>query len=298
MMRVHAIQTGTVEIKENQRRGRGHGPVRLANTLLDGGWTGPLPVWCWVVEHPEGVIVVDTGTSAKVLVPGYLPKWNPYYRRNARFSVRPEEEVGPRMRELGITPEEVRWVVLTHLHVDHDGGLHHFPNAEVLVGRREYDFATGLAGRATGYLPNRWPSPFSPTLVDFGEEPVGPFPRSRALTREGDVLLVGTEGHTAGHLSVIVREGERSLFLAGDTSYTEGLMLEQAVDGVSPSESPARETLRRILRYVEQTPTVYLPSHDPSSAERLAGRNPAQARDRPVDGVFIGERAEDNEVAR
>src|SRR5919112_801749 len=154
MMRVHAIQTGTVEIKENQRRGRGHGPVRLANTLLDGGWTGPLPVWCWVVEHPEGVIVVDTGTSAKVLVPGFLPKWNPYYRRNVRFSVRPEEEVGPRMRELGIPPEEVRWVVLTHLHVDHDGSLHHFPNAEVLVGRWEYDFATGLAGRATGYLPN------------------------------------------------------------------------------------------------------------------------------------------------
>jgi N-acyl homoserine lactone hydrolase len=276
-MRVHAVQTGTVEIKENQRRGSGRGPVQLANTLLDGRWTGPLPVWCWVVEHPEGVILVDTGTNAWVLEPGYLPGWNPYFRRNVRFSVRPEDEVGPQVRKLGIPPEEVRWVVLTHLHIDHDGGLHHFPNAEVLVGRREYDFATGLAGRATGYLPNRWPSPFSPTLVDFGDESVGPFPRSRALTRVGDVLLVRTEGHTAGHLSVIVREDGRSLFLAGDTSYTEGLMLEGAVDGVSPRERVARETLRRVLRYAEKTPTVYLPSHDPASAERLAGRSAAEA---------------------
>jgi len=275
-MRVHAVRTGIVNIKENQRRGRGHGSMRLANTLLDGRWTGPLPVWCWVVEHPEGVIVVDTGTNARVLESGYLPGWNPYYRRNVRFSVRPEEEIGPQMRELGIPPEEVRWVVLSHLHVDHDGGLHHFPNAEVLVGRQEYDYATGLVGQATGYLPNRWPSPFSPRLVDFGEEPVGPFPRSRVLTQAGDVLLVGTEGHTAGHISVIVQEDEWSLFLAGDTSYTEGLMLEQAVDGVSPSERMARETLRRVLQYVEQRPTVYLPSHDPASAERLAGRSAAQ----------------------
>lgn len=271
-MRVHAVMTGTVAIKENQRRGKGRGPLRLANTMLDGRWTEPLPVWCWVVEHPEGVIAIDTGTRAAMLAPGYFPGWNPYFRRNVRLAVSPEEEIGPRLRALGLSPEEVRWVVLTHLHIDHDGGLHHFPKAEVLVSRREYDFATGPIGRASGYLPHRWPRPFSPTLVDFGKEPLGPFPRSRTLTRDGAVVLVGTEGHSPGHLSVVVREGERMLFLAGDTSYTEGLMLEQAVDGVSAVEGAARETLRRVLRYASGTPTVYLPSHDPDSGVRLAER--------------------------
>jgi hypothetical protein len=64
-MRIHAIQTGTVAIKENQRRGVGHGAGRLVNTLRDRTWTEPLPIYAWAIEHPEGLIVVDTGVSAR-----------------------------------------------------------------------------------------------------------------------------------------------------------------------------------------------------------------------------------------
>jgi N-acyl homoserine lactone hydrolase len=277
MVRLHAIQTGTVEIRERQRRGEGRGPLRLARTMLGGAWTGPLPIWCWAIEHPEGVIVVDTGATAEMLLPGYFPRWNPYFRRNVRLDVRPEQEVGPRLRAIGIEPEDVRLVVLTHLHLDHSGGLHHFPNAEILVSREEHRVATGRLGKAAGYLPHRWPSGFMPRLVDLGPEPFGSFPRSLALTEAGDVRLVGTEGHSAGHLSVVVLEEGRSLFLAGDASYTEGLMLEGAIDGVSPSEKAARRTLGRVLRYRRETETIYLPSHDPASAERLAGRRATEA---------------------
>jgi len=275
-MRVHAVQTGTVAIRERQRRGEGSGALRLLRTALGGAWTEPLPIWSWVIDHPEGVIVVDTGVNTRMLEPGYFTRWNPYFRRNVRISVGPEEEIGPRLRDLGIAPEEVRWVVLTHLHLDHDGGLHYFPNAEILVSREEHRIATGSLGKAAGYLPHRWPSWYAPRLVDLSPEPFGPFPRSLALTAEGDVRLVGTEGHTAGHVSVVVSEEGRSLFLAGDTSYTEGLMLEQVVDGVSPRERIAQRTLERVLRYAEEVPTVYLPSHDPGSAARLAARAPVR----------------------
>jgi glyoxylase-like metal-dependent hydrolase (beta-lactamase superfamily II) len=73
-------------------------------------------------------------------------------------------------------------------------------------------------------------------------------------------------------MSVMVREGATSIFLAGDTSYTESTMLDQVVDGVSPDEMIARTTLGRILRYAQNNPTVYLPTHDPDSAKRLEAR--------------------------
>src|SRR6516164_745965 len=64
-MKIHAIQTGTVRIKVSQRIGRGRGPMRLVNTLLDRSWTEPLPIYAWAIETAEGVIVVDTGETAR-----------------------------------------------------------------------------------------------------------------------------------------------------------------------------------------------------------------------------------------
>jgi glyoxylase-like metal-dependent hydrolase (beta-lactamase superfamily II) len=70
-------------------------------------------------------------------------------------------------------------------------------------------------------------------------------------------------------VSVVVR-GEPSIFLAGDTSYTEALLKQGVVDGVSPDEAVSRETNQRILALAREQPLVYLPSHDPESADRLA----------------------------
>ena len=272
MLRIHAIQTGAVGIKSKQLRGEGHGAMRLFHTLTDNTWEQPVPIYAWVIEHPEGIIVVDTGETAMTAQKGYFPQWHPYYRQAVKMFVSPEDEIGMQLMSLGIASNDVRWVILTHLHTDHAGGLHHFPRADILVARKEYEAARGLGGRLQGYLPHRWPRWFNPRLVDFTPEVVGPFPSSFALTKANDVMLLPTEGHTNGHLSVMVHEENLSILLAGDTSYTEKLMLEQAIDGVSPNEKAARQTLKRIGEYVRMVPTVYLPSHDPEAKERLTQR--------------------------
>ena len=271
-MRVHAVQTGTVAIRPNQVRGTGPGPARLLNTLVDSRWTEPLPIYAWVIEHPEGLIVVDSGETARVNEKGYFPGWNLYFRRNVREWIEPEEEIGPRMRALDLSPGDVRTVIMTHLHTDHAGGLAHFPQAEILVDRRAYEVATGRFGQLLGFLPRRWPDWFRPTLVDLPPRPLGPFPRSLDLTAEGDVTIVPTPGHTEGHLSVIVRGNDTTFFLAGDASYLKQTMVEQQVDGIGLSAATARLTLRRIAHFVAQQPTVYLPSHDPRSGARLRDR--------------------------
>src|SRR5687767_9775533 len=86
-MRIHAIQTGTVEIKRNQVAGKGAGPIRQLNVLLGSEWTAPLPVLAWVIEHAEGLLVVDTGETALTANRGYFPRWHPYYRSSVRLVV-------------------------------------------------------------------------------------------------------------------------------------------------------------------------------------------------------------------
>jgi len=271
-MRIHAIQTGTVALTTSWREGVGHGRRRLLNTLLDRRWTEPLPIYAFAIEHPEGVIVVDTGETARVSEPGYFPRWSPFFRFAVRERVEPEEEIGSQLRRLGIRPSDVRTVVLTHLHTDHAGGLHDFPNNQILVSRTEMEYAAGLPGRLRGYVNKPWPTWFSPTTLDLPPAPFGPFPASLRLTEAGDVTLVPVPGHSPGQLGVVVEDGDHSVFLAGDSSYTQEAMLHGAVDGVGPDEDAERLTHERIRTYAATTPTVYLVAHDPETATRLAER--------------------------
>ena len=165
-MKIHAIQTGTVAITTKWREGAGRGRLRLVNTLLDREWTEPLPIYAFAIEHPEGVIVVDTGETARTSQPGYFPRWQPFFRFAVREQVRPEQEIGPQLEELGILPSDVRRVVMTHLHTDHAGGLHHFTDNEILVSSAELDYAAGLRGRLPGYPNKRLARLVRPTIVD------------------------------------------------------------------------------------------------------------------------------------
>jgi N-acyl homoserine lactone hydrolase len=119
-----------------------------------------------------------------------------------------------------------------------------------------------------GYLPHRWPRWWNPDHIRFDHGPFGPFEQSMARTKSGDILVVPTPGHTPHHVSVVVI-GSPSLFIAGDTSYTQQLLMAGKIDGVSPNEDVARNTLAKIITLAKQRPLVYLPSHDPLSAERL-----------------------------
>jgi glyoxylase-like metal-dependent hydrolase (beta-lactamase superfamily II) len=269
IMKIHALQTGSVRIKVSQRVGRGWGLMRQLRILADRHWTEWLPIYAWAIETPHGVIVVDTGETARAMEPGYFPRWHPYYRLAVRMQVSANDEIGPALERVGIRAADVRTVILTHLHTDHAGGLHHFPNSEILVSPQEMRLAKGFAGQVRGYLPNRWPKWFAPREIPLEPAGFANFSRSCHITPDGSVVVVSTPGHTPGHVSVIALDGGISYFLAGDTTYAQHLLVEQCVDGVSPSVAAARQTLAAILEYARQNRTVYLPAHDPESARRL-----------------------------
>jgi N-acyl homoserine lactone hydrolase len=257
-----------VKVKLAQMESRGEGLARTKHVLFDDDWSDWLPIYAWVIEHNEGIIVVDTGETSRVHQRGYQPGWHPFFRLAVRFAVQPEEEIGPQLRWLGISARDVRQLVLTHLHTDHAGGLAHFAGIKTRVSSGELRRASGLGGKLQGYLPHRWPKWWDPEPIRFEDKPFGPFQQSMPLTKSGDVLIVPTPGHTPHHVSVIVC-GSPSFFLAGDTSYNQSLLLAGKVDGVSPDVAVSRQTLNNIMALAKERPLIYLPSHDPACEERL-----------------------------
>src|SRR5512133_1761762 len=128
-MKIHAIRTGSVRIKSAQIEGRGLGPLRMLNIFKDRNWSEWVPTFAWAIEHDEGVIVVDTGQATHLLLESGR-SLHPYLRWEVLFRIEREEEIGPQLAALGIGPRDVKTVVLTHLHMDHDAGLVHFPHSE------------------------------------------------------------------------------------------------------------------------------------------------------------------------
>ena len=137
--------------------------------------------------------------------------------------------------------------------------------------------ARGLAGRMRGYLPHRWPAWFDPVPLHLGPKvwPLCAKPAADGSRR------CRRGCHAGSHRSIIFRsspqDGDTAYFLAGDTWYDERLMLAGKLDGVSADEQVCTATLDAIRRFTQSRPTVYLPTHDPQAAGRLAKRQLAGA---------------------
>lgn len=199
-MRVDRFSTGRVRPKRDTRGVRRY---------LGGGWSDKtLPVNVFLVHHPGGLCLFDTGQTARAAEPGYHPRWHPFLRL-ARFELGQEDEIGAQLVRSGVDPANVRWVVLSHLHTDHVGGVGAFRDAEVIVSRVEWERAQGLAGRLRGYVPQHWPLG-KPRLVDGTYDVAG----------DGSLLVVPAPGHTPGHVALIVRDDDGGFFLGGDVAHT------------------------------------------------------------------------------
>lgn len=264
-MRLHLVQTGWVAVKRAHRHWRGIDVLRLPGVVLDRRWTEWLPIAAWVIEHPEGVIVVDTGETAQMMDPAHAAACSKgdgwFYGRNLRFALTPENEIGPQLWRLGLDPECVRAVVMTHLHSDHMGGMDWFPEAAFHVAASDIN---GHLGALTCYMPPR-----VRRIAVVPDQPgVGAFPASRAVTRDGAVRIVPTPGHTPGHQSVRIEADGRSILLAGDAAFSVDQIERGQMAGIVTSPAPARATLATLCAEM-QAGTVILPTHDPSNATRL-----------------------------
>jgi glyoxylase-like metal-dependent hydrolase (beta-lactamase superfamily II) len=269
-VKIHAIQTGEVQIRSRQLESRRTArPARVLDVLTDREWAPRIPILCWAIEHPEGTIVVDTGESSHVNDPGYVPSWHLFAQRCTRFWVEPEQEVGAQLHGLGINPGGVRTVVMTHMHGDHAGGLHHFPNAEFLMSETEAKAAWAKTGPLDGYFNNHFPEWLDPCWLAFDSGRWESFDATHSLTEDGAVRVVPTPGHTKGHVSVAIDRGDDVVVLVGDAAYSERAVLEGIIDGVAKDARAHRDSTARLRELGRRRPTIFLPAHDPESIRRL-----------------------------
>ena len=225
----------------------------------------PLALRCLLVEHDDGPVLIDTGLGNKETA-----KFKDIY------GVENEGRTGrtcleDALAERGYRPEDVRWVINTHLHFDHAGGntfrdpdgnvALSFPRARYVVQKGELDFASHTNERtAASYLaPNFATVPF--TLLD-GEAEVLP-----------GLCCVPTPGHVPYHQSILVESGgERACFLA-DVVPTSAHLPLPWIMAYDLEPLVTLESKRRLYARAELEGWLLLFEHDPAVVGGRLGRD-------------------------
>ncbi len=235
----------------------------------------PLAMRCLLVEHPEGLVLVDTGLGNKE-----DPKFLDIYGVENQGNPGPTQ-LEDALREAGFRSEDIRWVINTHLHFDHAGGntlkadgadkaggsvrssAHPlvrlaFPNATYVVQAKELEFARHTNERTrASYLPHNF-------------EPVAEANRWRLI--EGDVeILPGirarlTPGHVPWHQSILLSSGGETALYLGDVVPTVAHLPLVYIMGYDLEPLRTLESKRALFRDAVAGGWWFLFEHDPAIA--------------------------------
>ncbi|MBX6378735.1 MAG: N-acyl homoserine lactonase family protein [Clostridia bacterium] len=237
------------------------GPFTIDKGILMSLATGKVacPSTVWIIEHPrQGLILFDTGINYQVADPEAAERyWGPGVRDALGCTMKREDAVDAQLKKLGYRLEDVRFVVLSHLHLDHAGGMCHFPNAVHVVQSDELRYA---------WWPDPWTRPVY-CLNDFKDTRGYTFIEldgDADLFGDGTIRLIKTPGHTPGHQAMILRlENRGPVCLAADTSH-----LKEAYRNFAPMpydwnlQAYTQSCYR--LRLLEQAGIPLYFTHDPA----------------------------------
>ncbi len=269
-VKIHALCTGTVAVKTNFRRKKGIGELAKLNILLDKNYTEFLPIWVWVIEHPEGLIVIDTGENAEIKdLDKYLAKESSFiryqFKHACKFNIDPKDELNYQFEKVNLKLDDVKLVALTHMHLDHTDGLKFFPKQEIIVG--DYEF-----NHPNNNMPSTFPSWFKPNKVVYKQNRIEVFNDAYPITASEDLLYIPTPGHTLGHSSIVFKTDDFDIIFAGDSSYNQEQVLSGELAGVHADYKKAQQTYFNLTEYAKRRKTIYLPTHDENAGHRLANK--------------------------
>lgn len=205
------------------------------------------PVILWVLRDGDRTLVFDTGGSD--VSPAHR-MGHGHYRRTK------PEEPGEKLRAIGVRPEDVTIVVLSHLHWDHASNWRLFERATVLVAAREIPYAARPdLGHAVYFDFRGGPAPY------WDPERFQAVEGEQALSEDGAVRVVPLPGHTPGSQGLLVASAVGTVLLPGDAVPLLRNLAEAPPTPNGIAVDPA--ALQHTLNGLAPEWTVF-PSHDPS----------------------------------
>ncbi|MBX3172953.1 MAG: MBL fold metallo-hydrolase [Gemmatimonadaceae bacterium] len=260
--RIHALQAGGQQLDGGAMFGVVPKTLWERRIPADARNRIPMGMRCLLVEHPEGLVLIDTGVGNKEDA-----KFTDIYGIEASVPGH-RTMLEAALAAAGFTAADVKVVINTHLHFDHAGGntaideagqvVPSFPNARYLMHGRELDYATHTNERtAASYFPRNWDA-----LRQTGQ--------MELVDGSGELLsgirMHHTPGHTPWHQSIVLESGGETAIFLGDVCPTAHHVPLPWIMGYDVEPLVSLETKRRLWKEVVEGEWLVVFEHDASNA--------------------------------
>lgn len=221
---------------------------------LDQGWLTAMtnhgnridvPVPMYIIDHPDGLVVFDTGMNIAIVPDQGAEYWGPVAGAFTPTMSR-DQGIDRKLQKIGKSVEDVRYVVHSHLHLDHAGNISMFPNATHIIRKAELQNAWWPEKfQRAAYVMDDFKMTYELNIIELTQD--------LDLFGDGSVELIDTKGHTKGHQSMVVRlPNNGTMILASDAAYMAE-NLQGTVPGIVWNVQYAMESIERmkLIRDIE-----------------------------------------------
>jgi glyoxylase-like metal-dependent hydrolase (beta-lactamase superfamily II) len=263
-LRIHALQAGLQQLDGGAMFGVVPKTLWERRIPADAKNRIPLGMRCLLIEHPQGLVLVDTGAGNKESEKFY----GIYGIENAPVGAAGATQLESALAEAGFSPDDVTMVIDSHLHFDHAGGNTRlgqggavelsFPKATYIVRRGEWDWAHRTNERT------------SASYFEHNYEPLHAAGRLELVDTDVELLdgisLRRTPGHTPHHQGILVESGNQRLFYLADLAPTTSHVPLPWIMGYDVEPLVTLETKRALWAEAADEGWLMMFEHDSVSA--------------------------------
>jgi len=261
----------------------GHCTAHEAMLMRGGRWKSiEVPALVALIEHPPlGPILFDTGYSPRFFRD--TQRW-PYslYAKLTPVTAPESETAATQLKAIGIDSADIRYLIISHFHADHLGGLADFPKAQYIFFEEAFESVRGKQGWAAtklAFLPDHLPPDFEQRSIAIKPEQMqslpakyAPFEQGVDLFGDGTLLAVDLPGHAHGQMGIFLQADNLGpVFLCADAcwhskAYRELIFPHPVVNLFHPDPAAYRQTLSKVHWLHQNQPDLkIIPSHCPET---------------------------------
>lgn len=208
---------------------------------------------CFLVKHPKGWLIWDLGVGDKYVGRKVLDKKHD-------LTITAPISLVAQLKQLGLKPENINYVAISHVHFDHTGNVNLFPSATLLIQGQEYQWLlqkpvpSGIDKSTVQILKS-----VHKVLVKGDYDVFG----------DGTVEILSTPGHTPGHQSLKLTLGNKVIILSGDLYHTRRNYLYKQMPQFNTSRKDTLTSMKRVDDILRQTNGQLIVQHEPEDFAQL-----------------------------